>query len=179
MTLFTTGRRVLCTSLLLMIASQAVAQPQAPEAELKAAIMTNMLLFVDWPSQGAQTRDGLTVCYLGAGLVANALLPLRGTLLKGKPLTVEHVEATDVRRCHALYVSPTEAAVLPLLASQLQGSGILLVGDSPGYLQRGVMVNLEIGGGRVVFDINLRSLRESGLSVSSKVLRLARQVREE
>ena len=32
--------------------------------------------------------------------------------------------------------------------------------------------------GRVVFDIDLRSVRQAGLAVSSKALRLARQVQE-
>ena len=40
------------------------------------------------------------------------------------------------------------------------------------------MVNLEQVGGRVVFDINLRSLKASGLKLSSKALRLARVVIE-
>jgi hypothetical protein len=55
---------------------------------------------------------------------------------------------------------------------------MLLVGDSPGDQQRGVMLNLEIEGGRVVFDIDLRAARQAGLAVSSKVLRLARHVIE-
>ena len=58
------------------------------------------------------------------------------------------------------------------------GAPILLFGDTPGFLQRGVMVNLEQVGGRVVFDINLRSLKASGLKLSSKALRLARVVIE-
>jgi hypothetical protein len=60
----------------------------------------------------------------------------------------------------------------------LHASGILLVGDTPGYQQRGVMINLEIDGGRVVFDIDLRSVRQADLALSSKVLRLARHVLE-
>ena len=70
--------------------------------------------------------------------------------------------------------------MLPRFApgSATNGAPILLFGDTPGFLQRGVMVNLEQVGGRVVFDINLRSLKASGLKLSSKALRLARVVIE-
>jgi hypothetical protein len=40
------------------------------------------------------------------------------------------------------------------------------------------MLNLDLAGGRVVFDIDLRSAQKAGLQISSKALRLARQVIE-
>lgn len=164
---------------LLVMAPLALAQHrQAPEPELKAAILINMLLFVDWPAQGRQASDRLTVCYLDAGPVSTALGQLDGRLFKGRALQVVRVDAATIGGCHALYVSPLEAASLPHVVPHLRDSGILLVGDSAGYLQRGVMLNLAIEGGRVVFDIDLRALRQAGLVVSSKALRLARQVLE-
>lgn len=154
------------------------AQRQAPEPELKAAILVNMLLFVDWPTPAGRSPDRLTVCYLAAGPVATALEQLGGKLLKGLPLQVVRADAAALGECRVLYLSPAEATGLPNIVSSLPASGILLVGDSPGYLQRGVMLNLEIEGGRVVFDIDLRAARQAGLAVSSKVLRLARHVTE-
>jgi hypothetical protein len=178
MSAFANWRKFIALGLLLVMASLALAQRQAPEPELKAAILANMLLFVDWPAQGAQAPNRLTVCYLDAGPVAAALAQLDGKVFKGKPLHVVRVDAATISVCHALYVSPLDAASLPLVVPNLRTSGILLVGDSPGYWQRGVMLNLAIDGGRIVFDIDLRAVRQAGLSMSSKVLRLARQVLE-
>ncbi len=172
-----TVRRILCV-LLLALSTLAQAQPQAPEAELKAAILVNMLLFVDWPTQASQPTDRLTLCYLDAGPVAAVLDRLNGRVLKGKPLQVQHVTATSVTGCHALYLSPGDNAALPRVVTSLSTSGVLFIGDSPGYLQRGVMINLEVDNGHIVFDIDLRSARQAGLTMSSKALRLARQVVE-
>jgi len=163
---------------LLALTPLVYAQRQAPEPELKAAILVNMLLFVDWPTPAGRSPDRLTVCYLAASPVATALAQLGGKLLKGQPLQVERADAAALGDCQVLYLSPTDATGLPRLASSVPARGILVVGDSPGYLQRGVMLNLEIEGGRVVFDIDLRSARQAGLTVSSKVLRLARHVTE-
>jgi hypothetical protein len=151
-------------------------QRQAPEPELKAAILVNLLLFVDWKRQGAQPADRVTACYLEAGPVTAALLQFDGRQLKGKPLRVVRVEPGQVGGCHLLYLSPAASAHLPRIVPLLRDSGVLLAGDSAGYLQRGVMLNLATEDGRIVFDIDLQAVRQAGLVLSSKVLRLARQV---
>jgi len=94
----------------------------------------------------------------------HALIQLDGKVLKGKPLKLVHVNAADIAGCQTLYVSPDDAASLPRIVSNLRSSSILLVGDSPGYLRRGVMLNLDIDGGRIVFDIDLRSVSSSTAS---------------
>jgi hypothetical protein len=170
-------RRILWV-LLLGLSPLALAQPQAPEAELKAAILVNMLLFVDWPTQASQPTDRLTLCYFDASPIAAVLDQLNGKLLKGKPLRVQPVTSTTVPGCHALYLSPRDLIRLVDVVPNLRSSGVLLIGDSPGYLQRGVMLNLDVDDGRVVFDIDLRSARQAGLMLSSKMLRLARKVVE-
>lgn len=163
--------------LLFLLAPLAAAQMQAPEAELKAAILANMLLFVDWPAQPA-LMDRLRLCHLGDSPVASALHQLDGKLIKGKALQVLRVDPGNAASCHALYFSPDDDAALTKIATGLHASKVLLAGDTPGYLQRGVMLNLELVAGRVAFDIDLRAARQSGLTVSSKVLRLARMVVE-
>lgn len=165
-------------ALLFLLAPHAVAQVQAPEPELKAAILANMLLFVDWPARSTQAADRLRLCYLADSPVASALLQLDGKLIKGRPLQVVRIDAGKAADCHALYFSPGDDGALTTSAAGLRTSGVLLAGDSPGYLQRGVMLNLELVAGRVAFDIDLRSARQAGLAVSSKVLRLARRVLE-
>lgn len=167
----------MCAAALLLLAPHAAAQMQAPEPDLKAAILANMLLFVDWPAK-LQASERLLLCHFGDSPVASALAQLDGKLIKGKPLQVLRTDAEHAERCHALYFSPADEGALNRAAPGLRASGVLLAGDTPGYLQHGVMLNLELVAGRVVFDIDLRSTRQAGLAVSSKVLRLARLVVE-
>ena len=164
--------------LMLMLATlaQGQAQRQAPEPELKAAILVNLLLFVDWKRQGAQPEDWLTACYLETNPVTAALIQFDGRQLRGKPLRVVRVEPGQVRGCHLLYISQAASGHLPRIVPLLRDSGVLLAGDSAGYLQSGVMLNLATEDGRIVFDIDLQAVRQAGLVLSSKVLRLARQV---
>lgn len=170
--------RPMLLALLLAWCVPVSAQRQALEPELKAAILVNMLLFVDWPIQASQPSDRLTLCYLDSGPVTVVLDRLNGKVIKGKPLQVMRVNTSVVPGCHALYLSPNDGIALTRVVPGLRTSGVLFVGDSPGYLQRGVMLNLEVEAERIVFDIDLRSARQAGLMMSSKVLRLARKVVE-
>lgn len=172
-----TVRRILFV-LLLVLSPLVQAQRQAPEPELKAAILVNMLLFVDWPSKASQASDRLTLCYLEASPITAVLDSLNGKLLKGKPLQVQAVTSSTTSGCHALYLSSRNSNGLAEVVVNSQSSGVLLIGDSPDYFQHGVMLNLEVDDGRVVFDIDLRSTRQAGLTLSSKVMRLARKVVE-
>lgn len=174
MRMFSLWRVALILSLALPVAAQA--QWQAPESELKAAILANMMMFIDWPEQGGHPRDRVSVCHLGDSPVAKALARFDGRIVRGLPLRVLRVEGRQVEQCHAVYLAPEET--LQPEAPVRGVRGVLLAGDAAGFLARGGMVNLELVGGRVVFDIDLRAVREAGLSISSKVLRLARIVLE-
>lgn len=180
--------RTVRTSLLLVLAtccwlpgSQSSAQTlaQAPEAELKAAIIANMLMFVEWPDARLSALDQISICYLDASPVAGALTQLDGKSVKGKRIKVSQISPERTSECQALYLSPNNTGQLTRMVQQSkEAAPILLFSDTQDFLQRGVMVNLEQVGGRLVFDINLRALNTAGLKLSSKALRLARVVVE-
>ena len=158
----------------------ACAQTQAPESDLKAAIISNMLLFVDWPAAGPTSApdEQLVVCYQGSSPVADALVRLDGKSVKGKLMKVMQVGNGKTGQCHAFYLAPGNADNLGAILPELGKAPIFVAADSPEYVNQGVMLNLDLAGGRVVFDIDLRSAQKAGLQISSKVLRLARQVIE-
>lgn len=162
------------------VAAQAM---QAPAPELKAAIIANMLLFVEWPSRKSITladgSDQLTLCHLDDSPVAEALTRLNDRPFKGKTIKVIHTGLDQLAECHALYIAPGERSALAKIAPNAVGANpTLLIGDTPGFLLRGIMVNLEQEGGRVTFDVDLRALQAAGLKISSKALRLARTIIE-
>lgn len=170
---------VLLALLLAGTATGLRAQQQAAEAPLKAAILVNLLMFVDWPQWGQQAADRLSLCYLTPSAMSAALDELAGKRLKNRPLTVGRVELSGAGRCHALYLSKDDADQVPRLASGLKFSGTLVLADTPGFFPQGVMFNLALDAGRIVFDVDLQAARRAGLVISSKVLRLARHIQDQ
>jgi len=162
----------------LALGSAPVAQA-VDRAELEAAIVYNILLFVDWPPEAAPATGGaLVLCVDPASRLSG---PLRS--LAGRPVRTHRLELRELppsepaRGCHALFVdgaSRVRRALAPLKAQPL-----LLLGDeaaaAPG---EALAVRLGQAAGRVVFDIDLAAARQAGLQISSRLLRLARKVDE-
>lgn len=154
------------------------AQPRAPEADLKAAILINMLMFIDWPTPDKLPAEQLVICYLDDTPLSEALSRAEGKSIKNRKLAVVKTGPNGLTTCHAVYLSAVNRSQLPAIISKLEGAPVLLASDAPEFFQRGVMLNLELNAGHVVFDFDLRATKKSGLQISSKALRLARQIIE-
>lgn len=154
----------------LAVALQSIgaARAQVPEAELKAAFIYNFVLFTDWPPS-ALTADGvLTICAGGsAGSQYDALRQLHGREAAGYRLVVS--DGHD---------GPCQVAVFRAGAGEpLVQPGTLTVCDGPAAACGGAMITLLRERDRVRFDVDAGRIRNGGLVLSSKLLRLARQVR--
>lgn len=155
-----------------------LAQVKASEQDLKAAIIINMTMFIEWPAQNSLPGDRLNVCFLGNSPVAEALGNAEGRTVRNRTIRVSKVRTDGLRDCHVVYVSVADGTQLPEIIAALNDVPALIVGDSPGFFPQGTMLNLELSAGHIVFDVDLRTAQKAKLQFSSKALRLARQVIE-
>jgi len=161
---------------LLALNNDTRAQMKASEPDLKAAIIINMAMFVDWPVQGDDSGNQLTICFITDSPVARALGKAQGRTMRNRTIAVRKVSPEALIGCHVAYLSPEERERLPKILTAVSDAPILVTGDMPELLPEGGMLNLELSGGHVVFDVNLRNAQKAGLQISSKALRLARKV---
>jgi hypothetical protein len=156
---------------LLACASAAAAQSALPERDLKAQIVVRSLLFVEWPAATLAPGQPIVLCVADAHPMADALDRLAGQPINGRRL--------EVRRTTPVALAPCQVVVLglqTLTALKAPPRGQLLVSDAQGASDLGAMINLQTDQERVVFDVNLRAVRSSGLDISTRLLRLARFV---
>lgn len=59
----------------------------------------------------------------------------------------------------------------------LTGSGVLTVGETPGFSASGGIICFKLDAGRVRFQINVAAARQAPVQISSKLLSLAEIVR--
>lgn len=168
------GWLLLCAQALAMAAAMAQA-PQPPE-ELKAQIVFRSLLFVEWPGAALPQGQALQLCLLDEGPLAAALEALAGRRINGHALETRRLrgEPPQLGGCHVALVG---AGFDAGLQAAVADKPVLLVSEAPAMLNLGAMLSLQIEDGRVVFDIGLDSARRAGLTISTKLLRLARFVR--
>ncbi len=142
-------------------------------ATLKAAFLYNFALYTTWPPP---PPNAFTLCAIGHDELGTAFDALANKQVDGKPVHVRRIDsAAEARGCHVLYVPESSAGNLPALSRGLASQPVLIVSDA-GNLDAS-MILIEAEGNRLAFSVNLARLRQAGMDVSSKLLRLARVVK--
>ncbi len=162
-----------------ILPSSAGAALSAGEYRVKAAFILNFAGFADWPESALQ--DGVfTIGILGSDPFEGAMDTLNGKSVKGRKVRVRRYnDAEDARGVDILYISPSEKRALPAILRTLRNRPILTVADHPGFARAGVMINMVVIKKRVGFEINNRSAQQSGIRLSSQLLKLAKEVMEQ
>jgi len=88
-------------------------------------------------------------------------------------------KARKLRACHVLYVSQSEDAFLSQVLRTVRQANVLTVGDKPSFARRGGVIGFFEDDGRLAFEVNLAAAEAAGLKISSKLLTLAKVIREE
>lgn len=172
-------RILVCTVLTaaLLAASNPVAgQPQPGEYEVKAAFLYNFLPFVEWPATGKRS-DTLRLCVMAEPPALNAFSELNGQIAAGRKIDVVRLAPGDgLGPCHILFIGPRAERDLPRIMKSPEGSGVLTVGDTAGFARQGVIINFYLQNKKVRFEINAAAARRAGITISSRLLKLAGSV---
>ena len=165
----------------LAMASSAPAVGQTPTgADVKAAFLFNFARFVEWPAvaAGADPPD-FVIGVLGNDAIADSLTEfVKGKLHHGRPLSVRRLGPKhDVTKVHVLFIGASESARLPELLERLGSASVLTVSDADRFAVLGGAIQFRTESDRVRFDVNLEAAEAAGLTINSKLLRLAGTVK--
>lgn len=148
------------------------------EYQVKASYLYNFVQFITWPSDASASPSAsegkFNLCVVGAERFGNALDALVGERIDGREIALRRLERpaqARAARCHLLFI----AAGTPEVNSgeAVSERGLLTIGETPGFLQRGGIINLVEHNGRIRFEINQQAARTAGLVISSRILSLA------
>ncbi|MGH9510027.1 MAG: YfiR family protein, partial [Terriglobales bacterium] len=174
------GLRGAGACVLLCACLNAPAQEAAPtEYQVKAAFLYNFGKYVEWPP-GVLAADSFAICVLGDDPFGSALdRIIEGKSVQGRKLVAYRLgRVEDSGKCQVLFVSASENGRLAHILAALRDRRVLTVGDTVGFAQRGGVINFQLEGSKVRFEINLDAAERAGLTVSSQLLKLAKVIRE-
>jgi hypothetical protein len=169
---------VLLLAALLAIPAGVRAQA-AGEYDLKAAFLYNFAKFVDWPpSAFPEPNASFRICVLGRDPFGGSLqAAVGGEEIAGHKLTVVRTDSlSKPTGCQILFISRSERDHAAQVLAAVRESPVLTVADTPGFLEQGGIINFLLEGGKVRFEINKEAADKAGLTISSKLLQLARRV---
>jgi hypothetical protein len=153
----------------------------ATAAALTSAFLYNFAKFTEWPSDSLPPGQRLTLCVIGDNAVADALgLTIKGHAIEGHELTVEVLKTdASARSCHLLYASGLDEKRSLQLIENLKAATVLTASDADRFAELGGVAQLILEGGRMRFVINVSAAQRARLQLSSKLLSLARIVKDE
>jgi hypothetical protein len=172
------------------------------EYKVKAAFILNFIKFVDGGRFGpvdiagakpsaAEPNGPITVGVLGKSPSPSAFAELAGKQVRDRSVVVQsfkgfeelkdkdgripeqHPDIKAIRKCHVLFICPSEKPHLAKILQDLRKDNILMVADVPGFLETGGIVNFVIVENKVRFEINLAAAARAKLQIRSSLLRLA------
>ena len=155
---------------------------EVSEYQVKAAFLYNFAKFVEWPPDASRDlSDPLTICIVGRDPFGTVLdEAVQGKTISGHKLVIRRSKAGQSwKGCQIAFISSSEGKDLPSVLEGSKRSGVLTVGDTEGFAQRGGMINFVVEQERVHFEVNVEAAERAGLKISSKLLSLAKIVREQ
>lgn len=155
---------------------QTAYRPALVEAEL----VERFAEFIDWPPDrlSGDAEGPFVLGLVGQNGVGPALEKLaHDRTIKRHRVEVRRLAGPEgVEACHAVWIASGADAQLATVLARTSGKPILTLGDTEGFAERGVMINLRRESTRIAFEINLDEARKSGLKISSRLLALGKIV---
>ncbi len=164
-----------CLSITSCPARAAEAEPL--EYQVKAAFLLNFTKFVQWPASAfADENSPVAICILGEDPFGNTLDEMvKGEALNGRQLVVQRIRRqVEPKACQVLFVSKSEKDVARTLADL--GTGVLTVGEGEKFLRDGGIIAFVIQDRRVRFDIDQAAAAKARITLSSRLMNVARSV---
>lgn len=169
-------RKLFIVKLLLVmffISQEAVATPR--EDAIKSGFLYNFARYSDGDWFNPDIKSTYNICSFNPEFITAAKNTLKDLTIKKRPIKVYLLTSFqgDIVDCDTLFLSKGDSEKW-VTSDNKAFSNVMLVGEFDGFLASGGHINFFIVGGKVRFEIDPRKLKNSGINMSSKVLRLGR-----
>ena len=164
--------------------AEALDSSDSSEYLIKAGFIYNFAKLVEWPTASfAQPDSPIVIGILGED-------PFGATLdrivadkkINGRGFAVKRVKWSrdfkDLRDCNILFVSSSEKEHIESVIDAMKGLPILTIGDAPGFAKRGGIINFMLEDNKVRFEVNVEAAKHADLTISSRLLTLAKIVQQ-
>lgn len=151
------------------------------EYEIKAAFIYNFAKFVEWPEDAFGRADApIIIGIVGKDPFGKMIdQAVEGRRANGRLVEIKRISwGSEVKTCHILFVSSSESGKVGQLGELVKNAPILTIGETPGFASRGGIVNFTEEEGKVRFEINADAAKRARLTISSKLLSLAKVVKD-
>jgi hypothetical protein len=176
------ARRLIALAMVVGFPASVSAQDQgsaeSSEHLIKAGYVYNFAKLVEWPSSAARSGP-LVIGVLGNDAFATVLeRVVAGKRIEDRPFEVRRLKSRDFRACgcQILFVAAAESARIDDILQFQNTASVLTISEAPDFAKRGGVIGLEIDDSKVRFIVNVDAAAQASLTISSRLLALAKIV---
>lgn len=143
---------------------------------IKASFLIKLSNFVKWTDESNLTtkKKQLRLCIVGKNPFGSILTLInKEGVLEEDIVIKQSVSYEEMNKCHILFIASSEQSNLEEILKKVSYFPVLVVGDTEGFIQRGVDVNFKKINNRINFEINIDAVKRKGIKISSELLKLA------
>lgn len=176
----------LCIKLLFIyavtiISNQAFAQTR--EYLLKAGYIEKFTHFIEWPNTTDINNPNVefTIAVIGKNEFNNSLEKIFGEVkINKKKVRIKYISLiNEIENSLILFISKSERNNVDEILKFTSNKPILTIGDTKGYGEDGVIINMFIDKNKLRYEINRTAAEKSGLKISSLLLTSATIVKSD
>jgi hypothetical protein len=171
---------IICIAALQFNSDLAYSQTQKEiEYRLKAAYLFNFIQFVEWPPEVFENEESpIIIAVLGIDPFGKILdETIQNEKIGNHPIVIKRFRYfSQLEFCHVLYISYSERGSIRSILNRIKDSSILTVSDINDFGSYGGNISFYLEENKLRFAINLQTLDQADLKVSSKLLRLAKVI---
>ena len=147
------------------------------EYAIKAAFIYNFAKFVTWPGEHSlESSEELVIGVYGeSDPFGETWNEITAKTVLGKAITVRQCnkDLNLASTCHILFIDGSNPTQMKNVIESLSDYPVLTIGDRPLFAENGGMIGFYKRDNKIRFAINLNQCKESGLVLSSRLLKLA------
>lgn len=164
--------RLLAAVLLSGVLLSATPARAATEYEVKAAFILNFVKFTRWPAS-VEIGD-INICVLGRNPFQGALRMMMRKTIRGRGIVVREISKDAVDGCDMLFIAKSAMDIAGPVIKSLSGQPVLTIADHEGFIAAGGVINLYLVNAKVRFEARPAASEAAGLTISSRLLKLAK-----
>lgn len=149
---------------------------RASASEVQAVFLFHFAQFVDWPAEAfPDPTTPVVIGILGKDPFGSFLdETVRGETVRGRPFrTDRYRRVEEIKDCHILFISRSEAKRLDAILTALKDRPILTVSNGNDFDRAGGIIRFILEESRIRLSIDLEAAQAARLTFSSKLLRSA------
>lgn len=151
---------------------------QPDEYVIKAVLIEKISTFIEWPEEKKSDKNTFTVGIIKNHKFGNVLTKTYvNRKILGMKLNVKFIEDNlEINSCDAVFIPEVNKEILYDILEFVKKKPILTISDTKGYAEKGVHINFYTEENNIRFEINEKSVKESGLKMNHLLLSLAKIV---